>query len=86
VGVHVLAPAAEVAANPLPGAVAVMSLPEALAAGMTHEPCYLNSVFCYFHRVLRHSSTRYKQQRGARMLVFSPPATVTSLLFATAPA
>jgi hypothetical protein len=33
VGVHVLAPAAEAAANPLPGVVAVMSLPEALAAG-----------------------------------------------------
>jgi hypothetical protein len=31
--VHVLAPAAEVAANPLPGVVAVMSLSEALAAG-----------------------------------------------------
>jgi (E)-4-hydroxy-3-methylbut-2-enyl-diphosphate synthase len=33
VGVHVLAPAAELAANPLPGAVAVMSLADALAAG-----------------------------------------------------
>jgi hypothetical protein len=31
--VHVLAPAAELAANPLPGAVAVTSLAEALAAG-----------------------------------------------------
>jgi (E)-4-hydroxy-3-methylbut-2-enyl-diphosphate synthase len=33
VGVHVLAPAAELAANPLAGAVAVMTLEEALAAG-----------------------------------------------------
>jgi hypothetical protein len=33
VGVHVLAPAAELAAKPLPGAVAVMTLGEALAAG-----------------------------------------------------
>ncbi len=33
VGVHVLAPAAELAARPLPGAVAVMTLAEALAAG-----------------------------------------------------
>ncbi|WIA43938.1 hypothetical protein OEZ86_010335 [Tetradesmus obliquus] len=33
VGVHVLAPAAALAANPLPGAVAVMTLAEALAAG-----------------------------------------------------
>lgn len=30
---HVLAPAAELAAKPLPGAVAVMTLAEALAAG-----------------------------------------------------
>lgn len=34
VGVHVLAPAAELAAKPLPGGVAVMSLAEALAAGV----------------------------------------------------
>lgn len=33
VGVHVLTPAAELAAKPLAGAVAVMSLAEALAAG-----------------------------------------------------
>jgi hypothetical protein len=35
VGVHVLAPAAELAAKPLPGGVAVMTLAEALAAGTT---------------------------------------------------
>jgi (E)-4-hydroxy-3-methylbut-2-enyl-diphosphate synthase len=33
VGVHVLAPAAELAAKPLPGGVAVMRLADALAAG-----------------------------------------------------
>lgn len=33
VGVHVLAPAAELAKHPLPGAVAVLSLADALAAG-----------------------------------------------------
>lgn len=35
VGVHVLAPAAELAAKPLAGGVAVMTLAEALAAGET---------------------------------------------------
>eukprot|EP00879_Flechtneria_rotunda_P018245 GHRR01019140.1.p2 GENE.GHRR01019140.1~~GHRR01019140.1.p2 ORF type:complete len:115 (-),score=47.82 GHRR01019140.1:1075-1419(-) len=33
VGVHILAPAAELAANPLAGAVAVLSVREALATG-----------------------------------------------------
>lgn len=43
---HVISPAAELAARPLPGAVALMTLPEALAAGararaasMSLPPC-----------------------------------------------
>lgn len=41
VGVHVLTPAAELAAKPLAGAVAVSSLKDALAAGMTRHVSYL---------------------------------------------